>query len=151
MLALLEKRLGNSPADELRSPRPNKKRSPVYVYKVVRVGPITTHGVLDTAVGRPRRGIVVVTRATGPGWRWTELGLSLTNAHGRLTSLLPDAAVLTAGVYRLRFLTDPYFTSHGLQSFYPEIAIHFHVDDPAGHFHVPLLLSPFGYSTYRGS
>jgi 5-hydroxyisourate hydrolase len=114
------------------------------------MSPITSH-VLDTAAGRPAEGIVVVLEQQLPGETWTELGRGPTNADGRVTSLLPDTTVLISGAYRLRFLTERYFTSRGLRGFYPEIAVHFHVDDPAGHYHVPLLLSPFGYSTYRGS
>ncbi len=111
---------------------------------------ITTH-ILDTAAGRPADGVVVVLERLGDNAAWTELGRGSTNADGRLVSLLTDTAILTAGVYRLRFLTDPYFTSRRVRSFYPEIAVQFHVDDPAAHYHVPLLLSPFGYTTYRGS
>jgi 5-hydroxyisourate hydrolase len=114
------------------------------------MSPITTH-VLDTATGRPAEGVVVVLEQQGLGETWTELGRGPTNADGRLTSLAPDTTVFAPGVYRLRFLTGPYFASRGLRGFYPEIPVHFHVDDPAAHYHVPLLLSPFGYSTYRGS
>jgi 5-hydroxyisourate hydrolase len=114
------------------------------------VSPITTH-VLDTAAGRPAEGIVVILERQGPGETWTELGRGPANADGRLTSLLPEGAVLIAAAYRLRFLTGDYFMSRGLRSFYPEVLVHFQVADPAAHFHVPLLLSPFGYTTYRGS
>jgi 5-hydroxyisourate hydrolase len=114
------------------------------------MSPITTH-VLDTAAGRPAEGVVVVLEQQGSPDTWTELGRGPTNADGRLTTLVPNTTALTVGAYRLRFLTGPYFTSRGVRGFYPEIAVHFHVDDPAGHYHVPLLLSPFGYSTYRGT
>lgn len=114
------------------------------------MSPITTH-ILDTAAGRPAEGVVVVLERQSDDAAWTELGRGSTNVDGRLTSLLADKAVLTAGVYRLRFLTEPYFTSRRVRSFYPEIEVQFHVDDPAAHYHVPLLLSPFGYATYRGS
>jgi len=114
------------------------------------MSPITTH-VLDTAAGRPAAGVVVVLEQAGLGETWTELGRGLTNVDGRVSSLVPDRMVLAAAAYRLRFLTGPYFVSRGVRAFYPEIAVHFLVDDPAAHYHVPLLLSPFGYSTYRGS
>jgi 5-hydroxyisourate hydrolase len=64
--------------------------------------------------------------------------------------LLPDRR-LTAGIYRLTFVTGDYFASQGAEGFYPSVAVIFEVKDPAQHYHVPLLLSPYGYSTYRGS
>jgi 5-hydroxyisourate hydrolase len=113
------------------------------------MSPITTH-VLDTTRGVPAEGIVVVLQQAD-GDSWTEVGRGTTNADGRITTLLPADADLPSAAYRLRFLTAPYFTRHGLRAFYPEVHVLFHLDDPAGHYHVPLLLSPFGYSTYRGS
>ena len=74
-----------------------------------------------------------------------------TNADGRITTLLPDAALVAAGSYRLRFATAAYFAVLGVRGFYPEVQVVFQIDDPARHYHVPLLLSPYGYSTYRGS
>ncbi len=114
------------------------------------MSPITTH-VLDTALGRPAQGIEIILDHKAVGDSWTELGRGSTNADGRLPSLLPDATVLAPGVYRLRFFTDPYYASGGVRSFYPEVAVIFRIDANGGHYHVPLLLSPFGYSTYRGS
>ena len=114
------------------------------------MSPITTH-VLDTAIGRPAQGIEIILDQKGTGESWTELGRGATNADGRLPSLLPDATVLAAGIYRLRFLTDPYYANCGVRGFYPEVAVMFRIETNGGHYHVPLLLSPFGYSTYRGS
>jgi 5-hydroxyisourate hydrolase len=115
------------------------------------MSPITTH-VLDLARGRPAPGVAVVLelRAAGEDL-WTELARGTTNADGRLTDLLPDGASLAAGVYRLRFDTGAYFAGLGVAAFYPEVAVTVRLEDPAGHYHFPLLLSPFGYSTYRGS
>jgi 5-hydroxyisourate hydrolase len=114
------------------------------------MSPITTH-VLDTALGRPAAGIAVFLELADPEERWTELGRGLTDADGRISTLLPDGAILARGTYRLRFATAAYFTAPGMQCFYPEVVVLFRVDDPASHFHVPLLLSPYAYSTYRGS
>jgi 5-hydroxyisourate hydrolase len=114
------------------------------------MSPITTH-VLDTALGRPAEGIAVVLELANPDERWTELAHGLTDTDGRIGSLLPDGAILALGTYRLRFATAAYFAARDVCGFYPEVVVLFRVDDPAGHFHVPLLLSPFAYSTYRGS
>jgi 5-hydroxyisourate hydrolase len=114
------------------------------------MSPITTH-VLDTALGRPAEGIAVVLELANPEERWIELAHGQTNADGRISSLLPDGAILACGTYRLRFATAAYFAALGVCAFYPEVVVLFRIDDPAGHFHLPLLLSPFAYSTYRGS
>lgn len=109
--------------------------------------PITTH-VLDTSRGAPAAGVAVTLSQCGAAPR--ELAHGVTDADGRITNLLP-AGSLQAGDYRLTFAVGDYFASQQLQSFYPQAAIDFRVQDPQAHYHVPLLLSPFGYSTYRGS
>ena len=110
---------------------------------------ITTH-VLDTSRGRPASGVPVVLEVQSEaGWR--EIGRAQTDQDGRARQLLPAGSALISGVYRLTFDTESYFRSLGIEGFYPETAIVFHVRDASQHFHVPLLLSPFGYSTYRGS
>jgi 5-hydroxyisourate hydrolase len=106
---------------------------------------ITTH-VLDTARGCPAAGVVVVLeQAVGDP---PILATSTTDEDGRVTELGP--ARLEPRVYRLRFNTGGYFADHETPSFYPEVVVSIEVSD-AEHYHVPLLLSPFGYSTYRGS
>ena len=107
--------------------------------------PITTH-VLDTARGRPAAGIAVTLARQSDDGAWTDLTRSETNADGRIGDLLDRA--LRPGVYRLIFETGAYL---GDGAFYPEVAVVFEVADPDEHYHVPLLLSPYGYSTYRGS
>ena len=102
---------------------------------------ITTH-VLDTAQGRPAAGIPVRLELREPQG-WTLLGAGVTDADGRLRTL--TAGPLRAGAYRLTFET------RARSAFFPEVAITFEVADAGAHYHVPLLLSPFGYSTYRGS
>jgi len=113
------------------------------------VSPITTH-VLDTARGAPAAGVgVSLDLKLGEGWQ--RVGAGTTDADGRLHSLLPSDHLLAAGIYRLTFASGDYFAALGITGFYPEIQITFVIDSPDQHYHVPLLLSPFGYSTYRGS
>jgi 5-hydroxyisourate hydrolase len=111
--------------------------------------PITTH-VLDTAAGRPAEGIAIELERRESDGSWKPLGGGKTNSDGRAFELLPPGS-LTAGVYRLKFGTAAYFARQKLASFYPSVTIEFEVQATAEHYHVPLLLAPFGYSTYRGS
>ena len=109
---------------------------------------ITTH-VLDTAAGRPGSGIAIeLERVEGELWKL--VGGGVTDDDGRLRTLTPEGPV-APGVYRIRFQTGLYFTTHGQAGFFPVVEIQFAVHDGTQHYHVPLLLSPFGYSTYRGS
>ncbi len=105
---------------------------------------ISTH-VLDAALGRPAVGVPV--RLEGPGG--SLLDEAETDADGRVTHLFDGP--LEPGSYRLRFDTGGYFLASGQTGFYPEVVLTFSVTDPQQHYHVPLLLSPFAYSTYRGS
>jgi len=107
---------------------------------------ITTH-VLDTALGRPAAG-VPVTLERHDGGAWQPLAAGATDGDGRLRTFDPPRV---PGTYRLRFDTGEYFRANGQNGFYPYVEVVFDVTDAAGHHHVPLLLSPFGYSTYRGS
>lgn len=111
--------------------------------------PITTH-VLDTALGRPAEGIDVrLDRADGAsGLR--EIARGRTNADGRIADLVAPGS-LDAGTYRLTFDVAGYFERTTRPSFYPEVTVAFTIERPDEHYHVPLLLSPYGYSTYRGS
>jgi len=99
---------------------------------------ITTH-VLDTAKGKPAQGIAVTLSILDSDWK--QIAKGVTDADGRCRTLT-EGTELKRATYRLTFKTD---------TFFPEVSIVFRVDDPAQHYHVPLLLSPFGYSTYRGS
>lgn len=106
---------------------------------------ITTH-ILDTSLGQPAAGIaVLLEKANGAGW--DKVGDGTTNADGR-AQLLDQLAA--PGTYRLTFEVAPYFASSGTPSFYPVVHITFTVDAER-HYHVPLLLSAYGFSTYRGS
>lgn len=116
--------------------------------------PITTH-VLDTALGKPAAGVHLVLERVHdhapPGLGGdTELARGVTDADGRVADLLAPGS-LEAGTYRITFDTAAYFAATDRQSFYPSVSVVFEIRDPAQHYHVPLLLSPFGYSTYRGS
>ena len=111
---------------------------------------ITTH-ILDQTIGKPAPGVAVVLERKTHTAGWQPLGESLTDIDGRVNGLLPAGEVFLPGHYRIIFETGPYFLMRQLESFYPQITIAFTVKDPAQHYHVPLLLSPFGYSTYRGS
>ena len=112
---------------------------------------ITTH-VLDTARGLPAAGVPVVLEVRDAGGDWREVGRGTTDADGRLKELLPEGFAMAEGQYRLTFDTQVYFTAAGgAQAFYTEVVVSFVVRDAGAHYHVPLLLSPFGYSTYRGS
>jgi 5-hydroxyisourate hydrolase len=110
---------------------------------------VTTH-VLDTSAGRPAAGVRVALDALDRQAGWRRLGDGATGENGRLEGLVPEGR-LQAGTHRLVFETGAWFAARGLATFYPEVSVVFEVTDPTGHFHVPLLLSPFGYSTYRGS
>jgi 5-hydroxyisourate hydrolase len=104
---------------------------------------LSTH-VLDAALGRPAAGVTVV--ASSPdGSEHT----AVTDADGRVAELL--AGPLPTGTHRVRFDTGAYFAATGQTGFYPEVTISFTVEDGAAHHHVPLLLSPYAFSTYRGS
>ena len=107
---------------------------------------ITTH-ILDTTLGRPAAGVTI---ALYKGAADENFALGVTNADGRIADLLPSEQRLEPGIYRLQFLTGDYFKRQEKTCFYPCIDIWFTVADDT-HYHVPLLLNPFGYSTYRGS
>ncbi len=107
---------------------------------------VTTH-VLDTALGRPAAGVPVVLDALRDG-TWTRVADALTDADGRARSLGPDR--VPPGRYRFTFDTATYFAATGQVGFHPEVVVVFEVVD-GEHYHVPVLLSPFAYSTYRGS
>lgn len=108
---------------------------------------VTTH-VLDAATGRPASGVGVALERLDDGV-WTPLAIAATDDDGRVGSL--GAEHLPVGVYRVRFATGDWFAESGVTTFYPEVLIVFEVASEDEHYHVPLLLSPFAYSTYRGS
>jgi 5-hydroxyisourate hydrolase len=112
--------------------------------------PITTH-VLDTTLGRPAKGVPIVLEISPASGAWQELGRGVTNDDGRITDLLSPELKLAPGVYRMTFDTAGYHQRVGQEVFYPAVTIMFELKQPGEHYHIPLLLSPYGYSTYRGS
>lgn len=111
---------------------------------------ITTH-VLDVSVGKPAAGINVKLERENAGGEWEQVGSQETDADGRARELVEGGQQLIEGVHRLTFDVENYFKGRNVEGFYAEVTIAFIVGDPSQHYHVPLLLSPFGYSTYRGS
>lgn len=108
---------------------------------------VTTH-ILDTAAGKPAPGVAVSLWGSGDGG-WTRIGDGTTDDDGRVGSLGPEQ--LEPGTYRIDFATGEYFAASGTQTFFPAVSLTFALTDAGQHYHVPLLLSPFAYSTYRGS
>jgi 5-hydroxyisourate hydrolase len=111
---------------------------------------ISTH-VLDTAQGKPAKDVPVRLDWQNPAGEWHVVASSRTDADGRCPQLLPENETLRAGTYRLAFDTASYYLAHKIQGLYPVVEITFQVRDGESHFHIPLLLSPHGYTTYRGS
>lgn len=109
---------------------------------------ITTH-VLDTSRGRPAAGLRVELHVRS-GTEWELIGTGVTDSNGRCGALMGEQK-LHAGAYRLLFDAGSYFKDQQTETFYSEIPIVFEIARPEAHYHVPLLISPFGYSTYRGS
>ncbi|CAM3716794.1 hydroxyisourate hydrolase [Nocardiopsis rhodophaea] len=111
---------------------------------------VTTH-VLDAALGRPATGVPVRLEAAADARRssWKPVASGATNDDGRIPDFGPDQ--LPAGVYRVTFDTASYFDRTGQRGFYPEVSVVFDLSDEDAHYHVPLLLSPYAFSTYRGS
>jgi 5-hydroxyisourate hydrolase len=111
---------------------------------------ITTH-VLDTARGRPAAGMLVRLERCSEGAPPTVVGHGTTDMDGRVKNLLEPGTALVMGWYRLVFDTGTYFSDTGVTGLFPAVEVLLDVRDAAQHYHVPLLLSPFGYSTYRGA
>ena len=111
---------------------------------------ISTH-VLDTALGRPAAGVPVRLERREKSGDWWLLASAQTDQDGRCHQLLPDESALSAGLYRLAFDTGSYFAAAKITALYPLVDVTFQVRDGETHFHIPLLLSPNGYTTYRGS
>ena len=111
---------------------------------------ISTH-VLDTALGKPASDVPVRLEREDSSDRWNLIGSGRTDANGRCAWLLGEGEKLAAGNYRLTFDTRSYFTARKIEGLYPLVQVIFAVREGDGHFHIPLLLSPNGYTTYRGS
>lgn len=157
MLQLLQERLKHTAAEEEAIAMGEQMKITLIRFKklfeatdwsFLPVSQLTTH-VLDTSLGKPGQSICIRLLATVAG-SWQAIAIGQTNSDGRIADLLPPAKLLPPGEYKLCFDTAAYFATQGVKSFYPEVTIQFRVFDDS-HYHVPLLLNPFGYSTYRGS
>jgi 5-hydroxyisourate hydrolase len=109
---------------------------------------LTTH-ILDTTKGKPAEGVIIVLLQQQTN-EWIKITDGITNADGRISNFLQNDKLLEPGVYKMKFETKEYFEKQGVQTFYPFVEIVFTITGNE-HYHVPLLLNPFGYSTYRGS
>lgn len=109
---------------------------------------LTSH-ILDTTKGKPAEGVTIILYRGGND-EWNEIARGITNSDGRLKELLPANETLQIGIYKMRFETKDYFDKNGTATFYPYVEIVFDIQSNE-HYHIPLLLNPFGYSTYRGS
>jgi 5-hydroxyisourate hydrolase len=111
---------------------------------------ISSH-VLDTTRGKPAKDVMVRLERKEADGKWVQLKSSRTDEAGRCGQLLPENEFLCAGLYRLLFDTASYYAAQNIEPFYPVVEINFQVRTGESHFHIPLLLSPNGYTTYRGS
>ena len=111
---------------------------------------ISTH-ILDISRGAPAGGVAVHLDLQNTNESWTELSHAWTDEDGRVKPFFLVEEPLSGGTYRLVFDTEAYFTALDIEFFYPQVTVVFKIDDAAQHYHVPLLISPYGYSTYRGS
>ena len=157
MLQLLLDRLQNTVEEELDIAMGEQQKISIIRFKklltaanfdFLKVSQITTH-VLDTAVGLPGKDISIRMQAIENG-TWKTIAQGITNTDGRIPDLLPQERILKPDTYKMVFDTGSYFKKQNLKTFYPAVEIIFDTFDDA-HYHVPLLVNPFGYSTYRGS
>lgn len=157
MLQLIEARLHHDRSEELAIAMGEqhkitlirlKKLLPDAHWQWMRPSHLTTH-VLDTALGRPGKDLPIKLQHLQEG-RWHTVTVGITNADGRVPDLIPQERDLPKGVYKITFDTHAYFEQQQIKGFYPTVEIQFYMDGPE-HYHVPLLISPYGYSTYRGS
>lgn len=111
--------------------------------------PLSVH-VLNLENGLPSPGVKVLLEKQD-GKSWIELSSGITNEQGRIPALYPEGKALEKGNYRVTFKTGEWFAARKTPSFFPEVPVVFVVDGTVPHYHIPLLLSPFGFSTYRGN
>lgn len=160
MLSLLRERLPNDRQAEIKNAAEEQRKITVLRLRKLlgaadtkedkkSMSQITTH-ILDTARGSPAAG-VPVSLSLQVADAWQLLATGTTNSDGRVTDLLPEERVLAAGIYKMHFDTGAYFSTNDQKGFYPWAEVVFEINGGDSHYHIPLLLSPFGYSTYRGS
>lgn len=111
--------------------------------------PLSVH-VLNLQDGLPSSEVKVSLEEQKNG-KWVQLSQATTNEQGRIPALYPEGKKLEKGMYKVTFKTGDWFKAHKQKSFFPEVPVIFEVDGSVEHYHIPLLLSPYGYSTYRGN
>lgn len=157
MLRLMQARLKNTMEEEMKISMGEQMKITIIRFQklisegnwsFLKVSQLTTH-VLDTAIGKPGKDILIRLQKLQSG-AWQTFAQGITNGDGRIADLLPQNRILSSGNYNVSFDTESYFESQKITGFYPEVNIQFTVFDDT-HYHVPLLINPFGYSTYRGS
>ena len=157
MLRLLNDRIKNSYDEELNIAMGEQHKITIIRFKKLLTGSnfqflkmsqLTTH-VLDISIGKPGADITIRLMSKIND-AWQTMAQGVTDADGRISDLLPPDKKLIPGIYKLVFETGNYFAANNIKGFYPEVEIQFTIFDDA-HYHVPLLINPFGYSTYRGS
>ena len=155
MLSLVLDRLKNDKGSELHIAMNEQHKITLIRFKknfddlqLLKMSQVTTH-VLDTSAGKPGKSIPVRLMQNVSN-EWKSIAHGITNADGRVTDLLPAGKHLSEGNYKIVFETGTYYASQNIKTFYPAVEIQFTIFDD-NHYHVPLLISPFGYSTYRGS
>jgi 5-hydroxyisourate hydrolase/2-oxo-4-hydroxy-4-carboxy-5-ureidoimidazoline decarboxylase len=156
MLRIIKARLLNHPKDEIRIAMGEQHK--ITVIRLLKIiegfegadlrSYVTTH-VLDTTTGIPAKNVQITLKELVED-TWQTISMGITNLDGRISNLLPPAKNLKAGKYLMVFNTEDYYQSQGQTGFYPEVGIQFLVSNHE-HYHVPLLLNPYGYTTYRGS
>ena len=156
MLRIIQARLLNTPSNEIRIAMGEQHK--ITVIRLLKLiegldkadlrSYVTTH-VLDTTTGIPAIDVQITMKEFVKD-TWQTISMGITNIDGRISDLLPPAKKLNAGKYLMVFNTEDYYQSQGQTGFYPEVAIQFLVSDH-DHYHVPLLVNPYGYTTYRGS
>lgn len=157
MLNLLQNRLPNTTDEELNIAMGEQHKITLLRFKklltnanfqFLKMSQLTTH-VLDTSIGKPGKNIAVKLLSQS-GENWQNIAQGITDTDGRISDLLPVEKLLSPGNYKLIFQTGDYFAANNIKGFYPGVEIQFTITD-GSHYHVPLLINPFGYSTYRGS
>ncbi len=157
MLAIINERLLNQPEDELFVAMNEQHKITVIRLNKLIAGlsekadmssHITTHA-LDTSIGTPASNMMITLKEFRND-DWKPISVGVTNSDGRIGDVLPAGRKLSIGNYMMIFNTKAYYENHNQKGFYPEVTIQFEITDTS-HYHIPLLINPFGYSTYRGS
>ncbi len=157
MLAIVNSRLNNTIDDEIYVAMNEQHK--ITVIRLVKLlddlsekadlnSHLTTHA-LDTSIGIPAKHMLITLKGLRNN-QWKPMSVGITNADGRISDVLPAGRLLSPGNYTMTFNTADYYKNNNQDGFYPEASIQFEVKD-ASHYHIPLLINPFGYSTYRGS